>query len=218
MGDYFIYNGELYHYGVKGMKWGVRKFEKASADLDKRKSAYKKAKKEYNKAFNRADTFRVAALSPVKKHRQAQEKRWYDAAKKAEKANKLRQEYKTAKKEFNKNTTALQKVGRVGKKTANYISAKSDSSKKAYNDLGFVGKTAYNATAAMRGRFTKNMATALYSIGKVKYESLHGGGTPGQVAALKGIGAAARVLKTIGDIQITAAAIREVEAINEWRR
>ena len=25
MANYVVYNGELYHYGVKGMKWGVRK-------------------------------------------------------------------------------------------------------------------------------------------------------------------------------------------------
>lgn len=28
MGNYILHNGELYHYGVKGMRWGVRKTEK----------------------------------------------------------------------------------------------------------------------------------------------------------------------------------------------
>lgn len=41
MSDYIIHNGELYHYGVKGMKWGRRR--------DARKT-YKNAK---NKAFSK---------------------------------------------------------------------------------------------------------------------------------------------------------------------
>lgn len=40
MGDYFIYNGELYHYGVKGMKWGVRRAQK--------KAALQKYRREYD--------------------------------------------------------------------------------------------------------------------------------------------------------------------------
>lgn len=40
MGDRVNYNGELYHYGVKGMKWGVRRAQ--------RRAAINKYRKDYN--------------------------------------------------------------------------------------------------------------------------------------------------------------------------
>lgn len=47
MWQYNHTNDELYHYGVLGMKWGVRKALKGNSE-------YKKAKKQYNKDFNAA--------------------------------------------------------------------------------------------------------------------------------------------------------------------
>lgn len=49
MSNYIYCNGELYHYGVKGMKWGVRRSPEVQA-VNKR---YKKELSELNKARKR---------------------------------------------------------------------------------------------------------------------------------------------------------------------
>lgn len=33
--DYYIYKGELYHWGIKGMKWGVRRYQNKDGSLTK---------------------------------------------------------------------------------------------------------------------------------------------------------------------------------------
>ena len=47
--DYVYYNGELYHYGVKGMKWGVRR----SPEVQEVNKRYKEELKPYQKELNR---------------------------------------------------------------------------------------------------------------------------------------------------------------------
>lgn len=103
---------ELYHYGVKGMKWGVRKAENKYKELDNKKASYKKAKTAYKQSFDKAYNRSVMAYSPIKKHRVANEKRWADVSKKAKKLDSAKKEYKSVKKEIRKNTTVGQKIGR----------------------------------------------------------------------------------------------------------
>lgn len=101
MAEYIIVGGELYHYGVKGMKWGHRKALPVSdvrRRFDSAKSNYKQANKAYNKSFNKAENRNLASFSPIKKHRDASTQRWTDAIDKGQAANKAKAEYKSAKK------------------------------------------------------------------------------------------------------------------------
>lgn len=52
MSYYLTSNGELYHYGVKGQKWGVRRAQKKAAKAKKKWD--KKVKNDWYQAYNKA--------------------------------------------------------------------------------------------------------------------------------------------------------------------
>lgn len=103
----YIYNpnsGELYHYGVKGMKWGHRKkpeyVETARANMKSARADKRAADRAYNKSFNRASNYSSAyfiSQHTNKKRRAESDQRWADAHDKANAANKASENYKNAK-------------------------------------------------------------------------------------------------------------------------
>ena len=101
-----MYNNELYHYGVPGMRWGHRKAQPISAErrrYNSAKGAAKSARKGYNKAFNKA--YGYSSRHPIsqyvgKKAKAESNKRWNDAHDKATKLNKDKAAYKQAKKDY----------------------------------------------------------------------------------------------------------------------
>ena len=95
---------ELLHYGVPGMKWGVRRAKAPTSGSNTRfgsaKAKYKAAKKAYNEAYNRAEGY--SGRHPIsqfigKKQKAESDKRWYDAHTKARELDAAKKEYKAAK-------------------------------------------------------------------------------------------------------------------------
>lgn len=96
----------LMHYGVKGMKWGVRRKQLPVSEtrkkVDDAKADYKATKKSYNKAFNKA--YNYSSRRPVgqfvnKKIKNESDRRWDDAYDKAKAYSTAKKQYKDAKAE-----------------------------------------------------------------------------------------------------------------------
>lgn len=155
----------LAHYGIPGMKWGKRKAMPVSAtrsNFDRRKEAYKMAKKQYNKDFNSAFN-KNSPFSLSKKRRESNTQRWEKTADSADALNKAQAAYKKAKKdrkqkmksaykEINKTSNFLEKVvynSATRKKAAQYVvdnnMSISDAKKKA-NQLAVKNTTTLLAT------------------------------------------------------------------------
>lgn len=109
--NYYPYNNDyLAHYGVKGMKWGVRR-RSAYENMKTKKAAYKQSYKDFNKSYN--DAYSYSYRHPVTqwfgKNKRTADSKWSDATKKGVASDKAKAEYKQAKKDYKVATKAERK-------------------------------------------------------------------------------------------------------------
>ena len=156
----FIRESDLTHHGIKGQKWGVRRFQNedmtwtaagkeryGDGNVADAKSAYKAAKKAYNKSFNKA-YYHNHPFSFSKKKREESQERWNDAYDKAQKLGEAKRVYKTAKKNAAQNKKADRKAIKAEKK-ATRLARIYELNEHTYTRLG-------NKTMASMNRAAKN--------------------------------------------------------------
>ena len=175
-----MYNNEqeLYHFGVKGMRWGHRKAVQKS-DLrnryDKAKAEKRNAKKAYNKSFNEAynRSSNPIPYGMTKKGRAKTNAAWEKAYDDAERSRNAKANYKSVKKErkqaLNKAYKDVNKNSSIGYKLATNDAAR----KKAAKYIVDNNMTMEQAKKKARGEAVRNTALILSAYGAVKVASLY---------------------------------------------
>lgn len=167
---------ELYHFGVKGMKWGHRKSLPTSSlrnQVDSAKTTYKNAKKAFNKSFNDAYKHRAEAYSFSKERRKANDARWAKTQVDANKLNSAKADYKKAKierKQKIKNTyKSLNKSASLGEK----LTYNNATRKKAAKYVVDNGMTVEQAKSRANKDAIRNTGAILAAYGTVAVASLY---------------------------------------------
>lgn len=153
---------ELQHYGVKGMKWGVRRAKEVKAVNNAYKQRKKKLDADFNKAYNAASKQHNRSLPFTQKRKQAL-KGMADAGWKYNKAKEaLDKEYKT---KFKKAATAADK-----RMTAEKVKKKLE--KQKYKDTIKQMRKEINNGASLVGKIYNKITNAdlyeaqtLYNLG-----------------------------------------------------
>lgn len=158
-------DNELMHYGILGMKLGKRKAQPTN-DVQRTRAAYKKANKEYSKAYDSAYGYssrHMVSQFAGKKAKAESDKRWADATTKAKAANSAQSAYKAAKsKQKAKNISD----GKGLYSKTNKYAAKEGVGKAAVKSIlmGPAGKTTYDMARSMNHSRASSFARVMFDI------------------------------------------------------
>lgn len=149
MADYIIINGELYHHGIKGMKWGKRRWQYDDGSLTPA-GIKRYAKAGYAQdSYNRNKTVAGKAYDKVTGAHKIEGKVRYDMA--SEKANKARAEKYLAEKNDPEAKAARQEKLKKAAKVGAVVAGTALAAYGAYKVNQYV-KTKNYEIAAQRGR------------------------------------------------------------------
>lgn len=186
------YDEYLEHHGIKGQRWGVRRFQNADGSLtSKGKSRYgeesdlsknvkstrsekRAANKEFNKSFNKAYNKSSNVINHLtKKGRQGLDDAWEDAQNKAENYRSKNQAYKDSKKAFKEQYQQNLKETREKATVKDKVIYNDATRKRAAKLMTKYKDMDYNkATEAAKKEAKRNTAIVLAAYGAIQVGAL----------------------------------------------
>lgn len=185
------YNSELYHYGVKGMKWGVRK------------KGYVTVAKAQRNAAKAANEARKKSLAESRASGDKGIGSFQRANRKALNAKRKAYGESIAK------DRAYNKQLRDKKKAVNDTTRKSGQPIRNKDIDAYYEQTKKNADARKAGYAMIVAGTAMKHIGQRQYNQYKYGSTPLRTAVINGMGYGGNALQTIGTMAVGGSMIKQ---------
>ena len=158
--DYIITNGELCHHGIKGQKWGVRRFQNAdgtltSAGKTRKTHSMKKAQKVYDRVHGvRNDAKRMSRMSDRQKQSLENAEKYWKAKAEGEKPTEKRS---VIQRHYDK-SRSYNKYQRAGKQFAIQMMRNTIATSVLYSQTGIKTASTGEIAAAAVIRSTQGVA------------------------------------------------------------
>lgn len=210
-----VYETELAHYGVLGMKWGVRRFQDKNGRLTD--AGKKRYISEHTKGIQRdIDSYKpymktgiktkdgktVLTRDDVKKQVEALE-----AAK-----TKVAEKYST---KWDKKVSAIQQKDSTKKKAGKKLNKNQKKKEKISNDE-YGKRTKQNLKIRRAGYAMSIAGHVIKAAGQNQYNMYKDNSSPARTAAIIGLGHTGNALKSIGSMTITGSYIKQYSDFKEW--
>ena len=193
----YTYSDELYHYGVLGMKWGVRKSDRRGISGAIRGRQIKNAQRDLSSAKSKRKQIdsELKELRGYENNAKKNPKSF--GAKKIPTAirnHQIKSLEKMKSKEASKikdNEAALKELNAIDKYAKGKQNQSQTSNERRRDVINKTGKIAAGAWAA---------SAVLNKIGQSQYNKYANGASSGRVAVIRGLGYSSKILNAVGDL------------------
>jgi len=200
----------LYHHGIKGMRWGVRRYQNKDGSLTPA-GKKRQAKQDYRNAKDSAFAKYEKSIGSIEKgYKRGQMLSKKDQAREEAAENEYNKAAAKAKSDYKKAKADIKSEKRAARLQKKYPGKSIESIDKYYDEQKKSRKMLRTAAGA------KIVSRAMNGMGQSLYNKYKDGASPAGVNAIRGLGYASKALKLIGDATTVSAYANQFKAYQEF--